>query len=125
MAECAAIADEIAPQQCWRSFDPPTDRARFTQAAFPIPAGGVTPEFVNDVSARARGGYGLPLSPTGQGAARDIDTWHRFVAHVYGARCARRLVLALRRHQSGHPPPPRPHAVAQLEGVADGRLRGV
>ncbi len=84
MAEFAAFADEIAPQQYWRSFDTPTDRERFTRAGFPVPPRGVTPEFLNDVSAKTLGGYGLPLSPTGQGAANDVGAWRRFVDHAYG-----------------------------------------
>jgi hypothetical protein len=84
MREFAVFADEIAPQQYWHSFDTPASRQSFAHVGFPVPPRGVTPEFLNDLSARTLDAYGLPLSPTGQGATNDLGTWRRFIDHAYG-----------------------------------------
>ena len=84
MREFVAFADEIAPQQYWHSSDTPAGRESFAQVGFPVPPRGVTPEFLNDLSARTLDAYGLPLSPTGQGATNDLGTWRRFIDHAYG-----------------------------------------
>lgn len=63
MKEFAAFSDEIAPQQYWHSFDTTPNREGFAQVGFWVPPGGVTPESLNEVSARIHGGYGLPSGP--------------------------------------------------------------
>ncbi|HXJ83218.1 MAG TPA: hypothetical protein VMS64_31600 [Candidatus Methylomirabilis sp.] len=84
LKEFVAFSNEIAPQQYWRSFDTASNRERFAHAGFRVPPGGVTPEFLNDISTRTLGGYGLPFNPIGQGAATDLAAWRRFIDHSYG-----------------------------------------
>jgi LysM repeat protein len=85
MREFASFANELSPQQYWRTFDTPANYEKFTASGFPVGPGGMTPEFLIEVSRQALGAFGLPVNPVGQGATPDAGEWHRFVNHAYGA----------------------------------------
>ena len=69
LREFATFANEIAPQNYWRSFNTQPNRDKYAQSGFPVPGdGSITPEFLGDVANAVYGGYGLPISPVGQGA---------------------------------------------------------
>lgn len=83
LAEFAAFSNEIAPQQYWRTFDTPANHTRFAESGYPVPAQGMTPEFLLDVSQATLPKFGLPLSQTGQGAVLDTNEFRRFVDGSY------------------------------------------
>ncbi|HLF78418.1 MAG TPA: LysM peptidoglycan-binding domain-containing protein [Dehalococcoidia bacterium] len=84
LREFAAISDAIAPQQYWRTFDTPANHRRFQESGYPVPAGGVTPEFLLAVSKVALAPLGKPLLQVGQGATPDKVEFKRFIDGTYG-----------------------------------------
>jgi hypothetical protein len=82
MAQFVPMANEIAPQAYWRTFNSPANYRLLTQHGFHVGEHGVTPELIVDVTDRTFRGYGLPIRPIGQGAASGHE-WERFVGHSY------------------------------------------
>jgi LysM repeat protein len=85
MKEFAAFANEIAPQQYWRTFNTQANYDRFNQTGFPVGPEGVTPEFIFNVANQVLAPFGLPISHIGQGATPDVKEWQRFVDLSFGA----------------------------------------
>lgn len=82
MAEFASFSDGLAPLDYWETFASPQNVELFEEYGFPPGDGGVTPEFLLDVSATLLGPYGLPIYPVGQGASEDTGKWTRFLDHA-------------------------------------------
>lgn len=83
MAEFVAMSDEIAPQSYWKTFNTPANFTRFAESGYPVPAEGLTPEFLIAVGDAVLGKYGLPIIHTGQGATSESDEWRRFIENSY------------------------------------------
>jgi LysM repeat protein len=81
--EFASFSQLIAPQQYWRTFNTQANYDRFAETGMPVPPGGVTPEFLNEVSRAMLAPLGRDLVPVGQGATSDSGEWHRFIDHAY------------------------------------------
>jgi LysM repeat protein len=82
LKEFVGFANEIAPQQYWRSFDTTPNYERYRQSGFDI-AAKITPEFLNEISYKLLAGHGLPIAPVGQGADPDLAEWRRFIETAY------------------------------------------
>jgi LysM repeat protein len=82
--EFASFSDEIAPQQYWRTFNTPANYRRFQESGYPVPAEGITPEFLLAVSKKVFEPLGRPLLHVGQGATPEKDEWRRFIDGAYG-----------------------------------------
>lgn len=117
MVEFASFSQMIAPQQYWRTFNTQANFERFAQSGFPVPPGGITPEFLNDVSNVMLAPLGRGITPVGQGATGDLGEWERFIDHsvATGARVVsawrygvldRGLFPLLRDKPPPQPPPP-------------------
>jgi LysM repeat protein len=129
LREFASFSNEIAPQNYWRSFNTQPNRDKYAQSGYPTPAEGVTPEFLADVANAVYGGYGLPISPVGQGAG-DVGEWQRFLNKTYslGSKTvsvwrygvAPVDVFSLLRDRPPYTPPPPTPAVAAGSVVVSG-----
>jgi LysM repeat protein len=84
LREFASFSDAIAPQQYWRTFNTPANHRRFEESGYPVPAEGVTPEFLLAVSKAALAPLGKPLLQVGQGATSERDEFKRFIDSTYG-----------------------------------------
>ena len=84
IAEFTAFSQMIAPQQYWKTFNTQANFDRFAESGMPVPPGGITPEFLTDVSHAVLAPYEKALAPVGQGATTDLGEWNRFVDHAYG-----------------------------------------
>ena len=67
--EFASFSDEILPQSYWRTFNTSANYEKFAQAGYPVPAEGITPEFLITVTNKVLAPYGLPIRHVGQGAS--------------------------------------------------------
>jgi LysM repeat protein len=83
--EFVAIANELAPQQYWRTFDTSGNHDRYREKGYQIGPEGVTPELLVQATHDLFSQYGLPITPTGQGATDDLGQWHRFLDASYAA----------------------------------------
>ena len=83
MKEFAAFANEISPQQYWRTFNTSANYEKFVENGYKIPPEGITPEFLFSVSDQVLRPFGLPLSHVGQGATPDGNEWRRFLNLSY------------------------------------------
>lgn len=81
--EFAAFCNAIAPQNYWRTFDNKANHDRFAASGYPVPAEGVTPEFLLAVGQSQLMGFGLPLIEVGQGDANNAQEWERFIDAAY------------------------------------------
>lgn len=79
LAEFVEVSDAIAPLIYWETFSSEANLKLFADYGWPTGAGGMTPEFLLDVSAGLLGEYGLPLWPVGQGASANMGAWQRFL----------------------------------------------
>ena len=77
------FSDEIAPQNYWNMFNTAANYERFAQYGFPVPQGGVTPEFIFDVSTALLSKYGLPQVQVGSGATPNAGEWQRYIQRAY------------------------------------------
>jgi LysM repeat protein len=85
MKEFASWANEIAPQNYWRTFNTQANYDRFNETGFPVPPEGVTPEFLLAVTDTVLQPFGLPIIQVGQGATPDANEWRRFIDGTYNA----------------------------------------
>jgi len=81
--EFAAFSNAIAPQNYWRTFDTKANYEKFEKSGYPVPAEGITPEFLLAVGQSQLTGYGLPLIEVGQGDTNDPKEWERFIDAAY------------------------------------------
>jgi LysM repeat protein len=117
LAQFAAFSNMLAPQQYWRTFDTQANYDKFAQSGFPVPAGGVTPEFLTDLSNTFLAPFNRAWAPVGQGNTSDLTEWNRFIDRSYDAGVtvvsawrygvsARGLFSLLRDKPAKQPPPP-------------------
>jgi hypothetical protein len=83
MPEFAAIADEIAPQTYWHTYNSPGNHRLLREYGYHVGPEGVTPELLMDVAVRTFERFQLPIRPIGQGSANGHE-WRRFIGHGYG-----------------------------------------
>jgi LysM repeat protein len=81
--EFAAFSNAIAPQNYWRTFDTKANYDKFEKSGYPVPDGGVTPEFLLAVGQSQLMRFGLPLIEVGQGDTKDPAEWERFIDAAY------------------------------------------
>jgi LysM repeat protein len=83
MKEFAPYVDAIAPQQYWSNFDNQANYDRFAESGFPVPTGGVTPDFLLEISRLTLRSFGLPILHVGPGDTKSRDEWGRFINGAY------------------------------------------
>ncbi len=83
LTQFGSFVNEIWPQQYWRSFDTQPNYEKYAQNGFPVPQGGVTPEFLIGVSQNMLPAFGLPIVHVGQGDTPNTDEWTRFLTAAY------------------------------------------
>ena len=83
LKEFLPFINAIAPQHYWRTFDTQANYDKYRQAGFPVPSGGITPEFLLATTLAAYGDVQMPVHHTGQGATDDPQEWNRFVDAAY------------------------------------------
>jgi hypothetical protein len=66
----------------WDTFKAPNNPQLFAEHGFPPGDGGVSPEFVLDVTNSVLSPYGLPVWPIGDGSSKNSDEWKSFVSHA-------------------------------------------
>jgi LysM repeat protein len=107
----------LAPQLYWRTFDTQANYDKFAAAGVPVPLGGITPEFLTDLSSMVLAPFDRAWAPVGQGNTNDLGEWQRFIDRAYGAGvrvvsawrygvAARGLFGMLRDRPPRIPPPP-------------------
>jgi LysM repeat protein len=117
-AQFASFSSMFAPQLYWRTFDTSANYEKFGQAGMPVPPGGITPEFLLDVTNAVLAPFGKAWAPAGQGNTNDLGEWQRFVDHSYGLGVqvvsawrygvAVRGLFGLLHNNPPHIPPPPP-----------------
>lgn len=85
LKEFASFSQGFAPQIYWETFNSPDNLRRFESSGFPPGAGGITPEFLLEVSRRVLGSYGPMVQAVGQGASTNLAAWSRFLGAARGA----------------------------------------
>ena len=83
LAEFVALSDGIWPQLYWDTFNTPGNVDGYNGAGFPVPAGGITPEFLLDATEKILAPFEREILPAGQGAASDPITWPRFAHRAW------------------------------------------
>ncbi len=83
LTQFGSFVNEIWPQQYWRSFNTQPNYEKYAQNGFPVPQGGVTPEFLLGVSQNMLPAFGLPIVHVGQGDTPNTDEWTRFITAAY------------------------------------------
>ena len=83
LAQFAAFSDEIAPQVYWSAFDTAANVRRYRQSGEEPPAGGITPEFVLDVTVRRLVPFGLRIHPIGDGTVAGGEPWVSFIERSF------------------------------------------
>lgn len=83
LQEFAAFSDVIAPQLYWRTFDNSANYTKFAESGYPVPAGGMTPEFLQEVSRSVLSELEMKVVPVGQGASSDQNEWRSFVEGAF------------------------------------------
>jgi hypothetical protein len=81
--EFVALSDGIWPQLYWDTFNTPGNVDGYNAAGFPVPASGITPEFLLDATERILAPFERDVLPAGQGAASDPITWPRFAHRAW------------------------------------------
>jgi LysM repeat protein len=85
LTQFGSFVNAIWPQQYWRSFDTQPNYEKYAQNGYAVPQGGVTPEFLLDVSSKMLPAFGLPIVHVGQGDTKNTDEWTRFVNSAYAS----------------------------------------
>jgi hypothetical protein len=83
LTEFASFAQGFIPQIYWETFNSSDNVRRFESSGFPPGGGGITPEFLLDVTQSLLHSYGSPIQPAGQGASTDHNAWRRFVDRAF------------------------------------------
>ncbi len=79
LAEFASFSNAFASLIYWETFSSQANLDLFEAYGWPTGPGGMTPEFLLDVSAGLLQQYNLPIQPVGQGASPDMAAWARFI----------------------------------------------
>lgn len=83
MNEFVGFCDGIWPQLYWDTFNTPANIDAFNYLGYRVPPGGITPEYLLDVTAGLLAPYEREVIPVGQGAAGDPQTWPRFAHRAW------------------------------------------
>ena len=83
LQEFVSFANSIAPQHYWHTFDTQANYDKYSRAGFPVPPGGITPEFLLATTHTVYSDVPLPLHHTGQGSTDDPGEWGRFMDGAY------------------------------------------
>jgi hypothetical protein len=117
MNEFVAFTDGIWPQLYWDTFNTPGNFDGYNGSGYPVPAEGITPEFLLDATAKVLLPYERDIIPVGQGAAGDPETWPRFAHRAWELKTPAISVwrLAVTRAETvqylaDNPPGPEPKA---------------
>ena len=81
--EFVAFSDGIWPQLYWDTFATPDNVDGFNAAGYPVPAAGITPEFLLDATQKLLAPFEREVLPVGQGAASEPGTWPRFAHRAW------------------------------------------
>jgi LysM domain len=79
VAELAAFCDGISVKELWTTFDHPDGHSEFAENGWPVPAEGITPQFLHAMASEVLGAYDLPLRFAGDGSTADPDTFRAFL----------------------------------------------
>jgi hypothetical protein len=82
VAEFASFSQGFLPMTYWDTFRAPDNPQLFAENGFPPGDGGVSPQFVLDVTSSVLSPYGLPVWPIGDGSSTNSDEWRSFVSHA-------------------------------------------
>ena len=77
LAQFLALSDAIAVQAYWHSLYQPPDHRAFADSGFPVPAEGLTPEFLVGINSKLLGIFGLPILYVGEADA-PAEEFRRF-----------------------------------------------
>jgi hypothetical protein len=83
LREFASFSNEFAPQLYWDTFNTAPNLVRFLASGARPGPGGVTPQFLVDLSLNMLSAYGLPIQPVGQGSTTNLASWESFIDHGY------------------------------------------
>ena len=83
MNEFVAFSDGIWPQLYWDTFATSGNTDGYNASGHPVPATGITPEFLLEVTTQLLLPYEREIIPVGQGAAGDPGTWPRFAHRAW------------------------------------------
>lgn len=83
MDEFVTFTDVLAPQLYWDTFNTAPNIEEYTKAGYPPGPGGITPEFLVDVTAKVLARYGRDVIPAGQGACSDPAAFPRFMQRAW------------------------------------------
>lgn len=83
MNEFVAFTDGIWPQLYWDTFATSGNTDGYNASGHPVPASGITPEFLLEVTNALLLPYEREIIPVGQGAAGDPATWPRFAHRAW------------------------------------------
>lgn len=83
LREFVAFTDGIWPQLYWDTFNTPGNVDGYNGSGFPVPPGGITPEFLLDAVRHSLAPFQREVIPAGQGAAADPATWPRFAHRAW------------------------------------------
>ena len=83
LKEFASFSNELAPQLYWESFSTEPNLVRFAAEGSAPGPGGVTPQFLLDLTLASARSYNLPVQPIGQGAAATVGEWRAFLDHSF------------------------------------------
>lgn len=117
MNEFVSFTDGIWPQLYWDTFNSSGNYVGYTNAGFPVPEHGITPEFLLETNWTITSPYNRWIVPVGQGSAVDTGTWPRFAHRAWSLTTPRvsiwRLGVtpdAVIRYLAANPPGPEPAA---------------
>ncbi len=83
LKEFASFSNELAPQLYWESFGTQPNLVRFAAEGSSPGDGGVTPQFLLDLTLASVRSFNLPVQPIGQGAAATVAQWQAFLDHSF------------------------------------------
>jgi hypothetical protein len=102
LREFVAFTDGIWPQLYWDTFNTSDNVNGYNGAGFPVPSGGITPEFLVESTQRILAPFEREILPAGQGAASDPGTWPRFAHRSWELGMPQLVVwrLGVTRHET-------------------------
>jgi hypothetical protein len=83
LREFVAFTDGIWPQLYWDTFNSTDNVNGYNGSGYPVPSGGITPEFLLEAVQHTLAPYAREIIPAGQGAAADPGTWPRFAHRAW------------------------------------------
>jgi hypothetical protein len=86
MAEVVPYIDAIWPQLYWDTFNTQANVDGYNGSGYPVPPGGITPEFLIDATARVLAPYERDIIPIGQAATSNPVSWQLFAHRAWEQR---------------------------------------